>query len=82
MKVADIRNNLADAIYGPVVDGHVAGTVYYLAQLDHVDDATLSAIRAAVFSACISKAIEVAAVDCDKRASSVSERSSNASATV
>src|SRR5439155_14948274 len=42
-----VDRNLGDAIYTGVVPGHVAGTVYYLAKLTSVSEASLAAVRAA-----------------------------------
>src|SRR6476661_9622428 len=42
-----VSRGLTDQIYGPVVEGHVPGTVYYLAHLTSVDPVTLAALRSA-----------------------------------
>ena len=44
---AVVERDLGDAIYADVVPGHVAGSVYYLAQLRTVNDVSLAALRAA-----------------------------------
>ncbi|HEY2815232.1 MAG TPA: S8 family serine peptidase [Acidimicrobiales bacterium] len=42
-----VSHGLTDQIYGSVVEGHVPGTVYYLAKLRSVDASTLRALQAA-----------------------------------
>ena len=42
---AIVANGLGDQLYGSVVQHHVPGTVYYLAQLSSIDDPTLQLLQ-------------------------------------
>src|SRR4051812_22502761 len=44
---AVVDQNLGDTLYADVVPDHVAGTVYYLAKLRSVNEASLAAVRSA-----------------------------------